>query len=152
MKRNTTLRSKIPAPTAHKLYDFQAISLRDLGLTPLLSRHNLQIALDGHPVSGKLQPIQQGCQCQVLRHLTRFAVEMDVDQPVPLTLVPGRNGNLQPAASAASSFLLDVLGDLSRGAEPDAIRGILKVLAEGFEGGGIGHLVTAFTDLMADEN
>ena len=55
-----SLRGKTLSPATHKLNYFQAISLSDHGLTPLASRHNLQIALDGHLVSSKLQPIQQG--------------------------------------------------------------------------------------------
>ena len=60
--------------------DFQSISFSDLSLAPLISRHNLQIALDCYPISRELQPAHQGGQRYVFWHLARLAVEMNTDQ------------------------------------------------------------------------
>jgi len=66
--------------STHKVNDFQAISFADHGLAPLISRHNLQIALHSNPIRRELEPVHQGGQRYVLWHLARLAVEMNADQ------------------------------------------------------------------------
>jgi hypothetical protein len=63
--------------------DLQAISFSDFGLSPLVSRDNLQIPFDSYPISREPQPIHKGGQCQVLWYLARLAVKMNTDQNDP---------------------------------------------------------------------
>ncbi len=68
--------------SAHKVHHLQAIAFRDRRFAPLASRYNLQVELDGHAVTRKLQPIQHGKQRQAFWHLARFTVQMNFDHTI----------------------------------------------------------------------
>jgi hypothetical protein len=72
------VKSKPTAP--HKVYHFQTVAGLDDRLTPLGTRHDLQIALHGHAIGRQLQPVEQGGKVQPFRDLPQFSVQMDVDQ------------------------------------------------------------------------
>lgn len=68
-------------PSSYKMDHLQAVAVRDPGLLPLPMRDDREIAFYGHPVEGQLQPIEERLEREVLRHLPRFTIEDDANQP-----------------------------------------------------------------------